>query len=100
MSAEEKYHVIAEHFVLTENAVKGSMFGAKCLKRNRKVFAMFHNNEMVFKLPVEKQEQLLSSEEGSPFEPMPGRVMNGWISVSDQRKWEALAAEALVFVAV
>jgi TfoX/Sxy family transcriptional regulator of competence genes len=83
LSAEEKYNQIAEHLKVTENVSKGSMFGAKCIKINRKVFAMFFNDEMVFKLPPERQQHVLAIEGAHHFEPMPGRQMKDWISVPD-----------------
>lgn len=100
MSAEEKYNQIAEQLKVTENASKGSMFGAKCIKINRKVFAMFFNDEMVFKLPPERQQQVLALKGVHHFEPMPGRPMKDWISVPDQGQWEALALEALNYLKV
>jgi TfoX/Sxy family transcriptional regulator of competence genes len=98
VSAEEKYNQIAEHLKVTENVSKGSMFGAKCIKINRKVFAMFFNDEMVFKLAPERQKHVLAIEGAHHFEPMPGRRMKDWISVPDQERWEELALEALDFL--
>jgi hypothetical protein len=98
VAAEEKYNQIAEHLKVTENASKGSMFGAKCIKINRKVFAMFFNDEMVFKLPAERQQQVLALEGVHHFEPMPGRQMKDWISVPDLEQWEELALEALNYL--
>jgi TfoX/Sxy family transcriptional regulator of competence genes len=98
LSAEEKYNQIAEHLKVTENVSKGSMFGAKCIKINRKVFAMFFKDEMVFKLPQENREQVLAIEGAHHFEPMPGRQMKDWISVPDQEQWETLAREAMNYL--
>jgi TfoX N-terminal domain len=98
VAAEEKYNQIAEHLKVTENVSKGSMFGAKCIKINRKVFAMFFNDEMVFKLPPERQQHVLAIEGAHHFEPMPGRPMKDWVSVPDQERWEELALEALDFL--
>jgi TfoX N-terminal domain len=98
VSAEEKYNQIAEHLKVAENVSKGSIFGAKCIKSNRKVFAMFFNDEMVFKLPPEKREQVLALKGVRLFEPMAGRPMKDWISVPDQEQWEALALEALNYL--
>lgn len=94
MTAEEN------HLKVTENVSKGSMFGAKCIKINRKVFAMFYNEEMVFKLPPERRELVLAIEGAHHFEPMPGRPMKDWISVPDQEQWEALALEAMNYLKV
>jgi hypothetical protein len=35
---------------------------------------------------------------GEPFEPMPGRPMNGWLVVGPDVDWEPLAAEARAHV--
>jgi hypothetical protein len=64
------------------------MFGAKCIKINRKVFAMFYNDEMVFMLPPERREAVLTIEGVHHFEPMLGRQMKDWISVPDQEQGE------------
>jgi hypothetical protein len=98
VTAEEKYNQIAEHLKVTANVSKGSMFGAKCIKSNRKVFAMFFNDEMVFKLLPERQQKVLAIEGAHHFEPMPGRQMKDWISVPDQGRWEELALEALNYL--
>ncbi|MBY6036613.1 TfoX/Sxy family protein [Fictibacillus nanhaiensis] len=99
MTALEKYNQIAEHLKVTKHAAKGSMFGAKCIKVNRKVFAMFFQDEMVFKLPPERHNHVLSLEGTHLFEPMPGRQMKEWVSVPDQDLWENLALESLKYLA-
>lgn len=42
---EVKFNEIASHLNLTDNVAKGNMFGAKCLKINKKAFAMFHQED-------------------------------------------------------
>jgi TfoX N-terminal domain len=98
LSAEEKYNQIAEHLKITENVTKGSMFGAKCIKLNRKVFAMFYQDEMVFKLPPETHQQVLDMDGTHLFEPMPGRKMKDWVSVPNQDIWEELAKSAMTYL--
>jgi hypothetical protein len=95
---EEKFNEIASHLNLTDNVAKGNMFGAKCLKINKKAFAMFHQEEMVFKLPSD--ESLMAMEGVRPFEPMPGRPMNGWVQVPNRHsvQWEDLSVKALNYV--
>ncbi|MCD9020286.1 hypothetical protein [Cohnella silvisoli] len=92
---EQKFNEIAEHLNLTDNVDKGNMFGAKCLKLNKKAFAMFHQDEMIFKLPADAS--LMGLEGVRPFEPMPGRPMNGWIQVPYRysEQWEDLSVKAL-----
>lgn len=95
---EMAFNEIASHLNLTDQVVKGNMFGAKCLKINKKAFAMFHQEEMVFKLPAE--ESLMSMEGVRTFEPMPGRTMNGWVQVPNRHsgQWEELSVKALNYV--
>ena len=78
---------------------RASMFGSRCLRTGRKVFAIwFHGEHLVAKLPPARAQFLLASGAAEPFEPMPGRVMNGWVLVGPATDWPALAAEARAYV--
>jgi hypothetical protein len=92
---EDLFTEIAGHLNHTDNVEKGNMFGAKCLKMNKKAFAMYYKGDMVFKLPA--NEPMLALDGARPFEPMPGRPMNGWVQVPNRYsgQWEALAVRAL-----
>ncbi|WP_308637483.1 hypothetical protein [Paenibacillus silvisoli] len=95
---ERKYNEIGDQLVTSDAVVKGSMFGAKCLKIGKKAFAMYHRGNMVFKLPADNGAAAL--EGAGLFEPSPGKKMNGWIQVPPQYadKWEALSGDALNYV--
>ncbi len=77
----------------------GTMFGSKGLRTGKKFFAIWWHEQLVLKLPAKRIEELVSREAGQPFEPMTGRVMNGWVLVTGTTDWLELTAEASDFVA-
>ena len=77
---------------------RGSMFGCRGLRTGKKFFAIWWEEHLVVKLPASRQEALEAAGEAEPFEPMPGRVMNGWVLVRAEADWPALASEARAFV--
>ena len=89
---------IALHLRHTDNVEKGNMFGAKCLKINKKAFAMYYLGDMIFKLPLD--DPLLDLDGVHPFQPMPERTMNGWVQVPNRHsdRWESLAVRALALL--
>ncbi|SDX33308.1 TfoX/Sxy family protein [Paenibacillus sp. CF384] len=95
---EHIYNEIGDQLVLSDEVVKGSMFGAKCLKINKKAFAMFHRGNMVFKLPADNGAAALDG--AGTFEPSPGKAMKGWIQVPPDHadQWEELSSTALRYV--
>ncbi|SEO34570.1 hypothetical protein [Paenibacillus sp. OV219] len=95
---EQHYQEIGDHLSHTDSVVKGSMFGAKCLKINKKAFAMFYKEDMVFKLPVGNSADSL--EGAATFEPSPGKQMKGWLRVPNAHaaQWDELSGAALQYV--
>jgi TfoX/Sxy family transcriptional regulator of competence genes len=88
---------------LVESAVggpvtQGTMFGSKGLRTGKKYFATWWNGQLVLKLPADRVEELVRSDQGEPFEPMAGRPMKGWVVVAPTADWPALSAEARAFV--
>ncbi len=77
---------------------RGSMFGSQGLRTGKKFFAIWWHEQLVIKLPAERREELQEAGSAEPFEPMPGRVMNGWVLVPPSAEWETLALEARTFV--
>jgi TfoX/Sxy family transcriptional regulator of competence genes len=77
---------------------RGSMFGSQGLRTGRKFFAIWWHDQLVVKLPPSRRDELVSAGAAEPFEPMPGRVMNGWLLLSPAAEWETLAAEARTYV--
>jgi TfoX/Sxy family transcriptional regulator of competence genes len=88
---------------LVEEAVggavtRGTMFGSKGLRTDKKFFAVWWNDQLVVKLPTERIEQIVGAGQAVPFEPMPGRPMNGWVVAEPTADWPGLVSEAHVFV--
>ena len=77
---------------------QGTMFGSKGLRTGKKFFAIWWHEQLVVKLPAARREELVAAGQAEPFEPMPGRAMNGWVLVQPAADWPLLAAEARAFV--
>jgi hypothetical protein len=78
---------------------RGTMFGSQGLRTGRKFFAIWWHDRLVLKLPPARLQEEVAAGHGEPFEPMPGRGMNGWVVVTADTDWAALAEEARAFVA-
>lgn len=77
----------------------GTMFGSRGLRTGRKFFAVWWHEQLVVKLPPDRLTALVQAGEGSPFEPMEGRRMNGWILLGESAEWAPLVEEARAYVA-
>ena len=77
---------------------RGSMFGSQGLRTGTKFFAIWWHERLVVKPPPDRLRELVAAGEAEPFEPMPGRRMNGWVVVGDDVEWGPLADEARAFV--
>jgi hypothetical protein len=89
---------------LVEGAVggavsRGSMFGSQGLRTGKKFFAVRWHDQLVLKLPPERLRELVDGGTATPFEPMEGRAMNGWVVVSPDADWPPLVEEARAYVA-
>ena len=78
---------------------RGTMFGSQGLRTGRKFFAVWWHEQLVLKLPPERLQELVSAGSATPFEPMDGRAMNGWVVVAPSADWPPLVEEARAFVA-
>ena len=76
----------------------GSMFGSPGLRTGKKFFAIWWQEQLVVKLPPARLTEMVAAGHAQPFEPMPGRAMNGWVVVSPSVDWPPLVAEARAFV--
>jgi hypothetical protein len=73
----------------------GRKFGANGLKVNGKLFALFTQGTLVVKLPKDRVAELVATKMGKPFDPGHGRLMKGWLAVTNPRaSWTDLATEA------
>ena len=78
---------------------RGSMFGSQGLRTGKKFFAVWWHDHLVLKLPPDRLRELVEGGAATPFEPMEGRAMNGWVVVSPAADWPPLVEEARAFVA-
>jgi hypothetical protein len=96
--AETLYHKIAAEL---PDAKESKMFGAQCIKApNGKAAAMFHTENMVFKLEGDALAEALSLEGAHLFDPMGGRPMGGWVQLSYKHadKWKDYAQKSMDYV--
>jgi TfoX/Sxy family transcriptional regulator of competence genes len=96
------YDTVAEELQADPAVKPGSMFGHRCLKTGRKVFACEYEGELLVKLPPERLDEL-KAEGARDFNPA-GRTMNGWVLVAEPADdpvavWLDIAEEAKAFVA-
>jgi TfoX/Sxy family transcriptional regulator of competence genes len=78
---------------------RSSMFGSRCLRTGRKVFAIWWHDQLVAKLPPDRARTLLAAGDAEPFEPMAGRRMGGWVLLSPALDWPELVEQARAHVA-
>ena len=77
---------------------RGSMFGSQGLRTGTKFFAIWWHGQLVVKLPPDRLQELVTAGAGQPFEPMPGRRMNGWLLLQNPTDSGGLLAEARAHV--
>jgi len=78
---------------------RGSMFGSQGLRTGSKFFAIWWHDQLVVKLPPQRLQGLVAAGQATPFEPMEGRRMNGWVVLGKGTDWAPLTEEARAFVA-
>ncbi|MHA2430241.1 MAG: hypothetical protein ACXACC_04310 [Promethearchaeota archaeon] len=95
MTSEEIWSKVKSHFLKMSNVQKQG----ESLKTSKKMFVMFSKGKYVVKLPKERVEELISSEEGLPYDPGNGRIMKEWviIPINYSDKWIDYALEAKKF---
>ena len=76
-------------------------FGSNALKTEGRIFALLSHDRLVVKLPAKRVQALIEDGLGRRFDPGHGRLMREWldVSVDDPETWQALANEALTYVA-
>ena len=77
---------------------RGSMFGCQGLRTGTKFFAIWWEERLVVKPPPDRLRELVAAGEAEPFEPMPGRPMNGWVVVGPAVDWAPVVDEARAYV--
>lgn len=96
------YAAIGEQLEAANGTIAGQMFGKPCLKINKKAFAAFFKECMVFKLGAEEITLLVDKYPGSENWDPSGkkRAMKDWLQVPAEFSddWRNLAQQALQFV--
>jgi hypothetical protein len=77
---------------------RGTMFGSQGLRTGTKFFAIWWQERLVVKPSPDRLAKLVAAGQAEPFEPMPGRAMNGWVVVGEGADWASLVDEARAFV--
>jgi hypothetical protein len=95
--AEDTWQDLVERSV-GGTVTRGTMFGSPGLRTGTKFFAIWWNEQLVVKLPVDRLQELVAAGRAENFEPMPGRQMNGWAALHGSAGWDPLVAEARALV--
>lgn len=83
MDADALFDEIAAELV-PRGASTGSMFGARSLKLDGKVFSTTKDGRITVKLKAGEPDHVSALEVGVPFEPSgKGRPMKDWVSFED-----------------
>ncbi|HEY4604612.1 MAG TPA: hypothetical protein VIH08_09780 [Blastococcus sp.] len=77
---------------------RGTMFGSQGLRTGTKYFAIWWHEQLVVKLPADRLREVVAGGQGRPFEPMPGRPMNGWVLLEETVDRDPVVAEARAHV--
>ena len=99
VSTNEAYF---ESLILSiDEAELGQMFGKRCGKLNKKAFAAFYKDKIVFKLGREEVNHLIEKYIGSKnWDPSEkNRGMKDWIQIPEEYKsdWETLMSKAVEY---
>ena len=77
----------------------GSGFGSNAIKINKSIFAMLVHDRLVVKLPAARVAELITAQDGVPFDAGKGKPMKEWVELTvDDATARRLVAEALTFV--
>ncbi len=100
---ESLFWELIEEFQLHDTRVEeGTIMGGRCARVAGEFLGLvdFKGSGMVVKLPKERVAELIDQGVGRPFAPAT-KVFKEWVSVPkrDRRRWRALLAESVAFVA-
>lgn len=97
---QARFDALAAELVDPPVVTRGKMFGCPGLRVGTKFFAALFEGNLIVKLPRERVYELVGAGAGQPFEPMPGRVMGGWLMLppGPAESWLGLAREAQAFL--
>ncbi|NEK86178.1 TfoX/Sxy family protein [Blastococcus saxobsidens] len=95
---EEGWEDLVDRFA-DGDVSRGHMFGCQGLRTGRRFFAIRWDGHLVLKLPPARLTALVEAGDGTPFEPMEGRPMNGWVVLGGSADPAPLVEQAREFVA-
>ncbi|RBY91672.1 hypothetical protein DQ244_10240 [Blastococcus sp. TBT05-19] len=95
---EDGWEGLVDRFTDGE-VTRGTMFGCQGLRTGRKFFAIRWDGQLVLKLPPARPTALVEDGGGTPFEPMEGRRMNGWVVLTGAGDPAPLVEDARAHVA-
>ena len=100
---ESLFWELIEEFQLADPRVEeGTIMGGKCARVGGEFLGLvdYKGSGMVVKLPPGRVAELIDKGVGQPFGPGK-KVFKEWLSVPkrDRRRWRALLAEGIEFVA-
>jgi hypothetical protein len=95
MTSEVFRSKVKEHFLKMSDVQKQG----ESLKIRKKMFVMFNKERFIVKLPKDRVEELLTSEEVMPYDPGNGKIMREWVIIPEElsEKWISFASEAKQF---
>jgi len=92
---------LADSLLQTGAVTRSTMMGLPCLRVNGLFFASFdrRTDSLLVKLPAARVDELIDSDQGTPFAPA-GRRFRQWAAITRDRSaiWPSLLDEALSFV--
>src|SRR5437867_255100 len=99
--ARATYEAVGAALAQIHGARSSKMFGMPCLKVGGKAFAGLYDDALVVKLDADARPHALALAGAHLFDPMGGRPMKEWVVVppAHAAQWEALAGQALAYVA-
>jgi hypothetical protein len=98
LSADLRFIPIVKEFV-DRATIAPRKFGSNGLKVNGKLFVLFTQGTLVVKLRPARVSILVAEGAGQQFDPGHGRLMKGWLTVTNpQASWLDLVKEAFDFV--
>ncbi|TFV53519.1 hypothetical protein [Blastococcus sp. TF02A-35] len=95
---EDAWEDLVDRFTDGE-VTRGHMFGCQGLRTGRRFFTIRWEGQLVLKLPPTRLARLVEDGAGTPFEPMEGRRMNGWVVLGPSADPAPLVEEARAYVA-
>lgn len=100
---ESLFWELIEEFQLQDQRVEeGTIMGGRCVRVAGEFLGLvdYKGSGMVVKLPKQRVAELIDQGVGQPFAPAT-KVFKEWVSVPkrDRRRWRALLAESIAFVA-